>query len=357
MKTNLELYRGCLEEYKKICDKKYDTEETYTLSSTLLRLLELQAFSVIKDEYPELNKYLFCNVKIDMDHIINCGGCSSDYFAYDFVITTIESMSACDKFNVENNKNIILDGKTYFIKNNKTIEVSHNSFIKVSPDVFIKNAVLLTKEEVEKEIENVFKSKKEELIPFSEYRNTKDFALLFNYGDNDFGGVIEDCAKEFCNRYNYQLDTIDCTYHDKEVYGKEFYDSLIDSQIKDLTKFENVDFIKEFFKTFLFSFDLMDNMGGYNRIHFQTFKDALENTQKTIEYLKLDEDYEVFNLDDTKDTFKRFVVGTKEDILKELEKRGHKDEESERPREFPVWNNGETLICYMKNGCLTYIIR
>ena len=101
----------------------------------------------------------------------------------------------------------------------------------------------------------------------------------------------------------------------------------------------------------------MDNMGGYNRIHFQTFKDALENTQKTIEYLKLDEDYEVFNLDDTKDTFKRFVVGTKEDILKELEKRGHKDEESERPREFPVWNNGETLICYMKNGCLTYIIR
>jgi hypothetical protein len=101
----------------------------------------------------------------------------------------------------------------------------------------------------------------------------------------------------------------------------------------------------------------MGNIGGYNRIHFQTFKDALENTRKTIEYLNLDEDYEVINLDDTKNTFKRFVVGTKEDILKELEKRGHKDEESERPREFPVWNNGETLICYMKNGYLIYIIR
>ena len=314
MKTSLELYRDCSKEYNKLCDKKYITEETYARSSTLLRLLELQAFSVIKDEYPELNKYLFCNVKIDMDHIISYGGCSSNDFGYDFVIITIESMNACDKFNAENNKNIILDGKTYFIKNNKTVEVSYNSFIKVSPDVFIKNAILLTKEEVEKEIENVFKSEKE-LIPFSEYRNTKDFALLFNYGDNDFGGVIEECAKEFCDRYNYHLDTIDFTYHDKEIYSREFYDSLIDFQIKDLTVFENVDFIKEFFKTFLFSFDLMGNIGGYNRIHFRTFKDALENTKKTIEYLKLDEDYEVFNLDDTKDTFKHFVVGTKEDIL------------------------------------------
>lgn len=355
MKTSLELYRDSLKEYNKFCNKKYITEETYGPSSTLLRLLELQAISVIKDEYPELNKYPFCNVKIDMNHIISYGGCSSDDFSYDFVITKIESMNACDKFNVENNKNIILYGNTFFIKNKKTIEVSYNSFIKVSPDVFIKNAVILLNEEVEKEIENVFKLE-EESIPFSEYRNTKDFALLFNYGDNDFGGIIEECAKEFCDRYNYHLDGIDYTYHDKEVYGRN-YDSLIDFQIKDLTEFENVDFIKEFFKTFLFSFDLMGNIGGYNRIHFQTFKDALENTQKTIEYLKLDEDYEVINLDGTKNTFKRFVVGTKEDILKELEKRGHKDEESDRPREFPVWNNGETLICYMKNGYLIYIIR
>lgn len=61
MKTSLELYRDSLKEYNKLCDKKYNTEET---SSTLLRLLEIQAISVIKDEYPELNKYFFVMLKL-----------------------------------------------------------------------------------------------------------------------------------------------------------------------------------------------------------------------------------------------------------------------------------------------------
>ena len=36
---------------------------------------------------------------------------------------------------------------------------------------------------------------------------------------------------------------------------------------------------------------------------------------------------------------------------------GHEDGQTESPRDFPVWCNGEVIILYMKDGCLTYLTR
>ena len=50
--------------------------------------------------------------------------------------------------------------------------------------------------------------------PISEYTKNKDFAFFFDFGDNDFGGYIENAAKEFCKEYNQLVRNIDLYQRD-----------------------------------------------------------------------------------------------------------------------------------------------
>ena len=80
--------------------------------------------------------------------------------------------------------------------------------------------------------------------PVTDYVLSKDFAFIFDYGDNDFGIPIEQAAKEYCKEYNNLLRQI-------EVYssisdGDD--DLMAESYKKDLEFMEDPNTVRQLMK-------------------------------------------------------------------------------------------------------------
>lgn len=196
-----------------------------------------------------------------------------------------------------------------------------------------------------------YKPTDKELI--SEYHSKKDFAIMFNFSDNDFGGHLEKAAQFYCDRYNKILAQID-------LYEKHS-EGMFKSYIKDIELLEKEETIKEILKMGVASYSFERDATDFREIN------DFEKSQQEVNHLI--NEYLPFNKEKTKwekdengkyfesGTIPMLVVGTRSDIEKALVNYGHKDGETDSPRDFPVWCNGEVIILYMKDGYLTYLTR
>ena len=184
---------------------------------------------------------------------------------------------------------------------------------------------------------------------FSDYHKNVDFAVLFDFSDNDFGLAMEAGAKLFCDEFNGLLRQID-------MYNDHAYmrDSYIKS-FEDICKVEN---IKEIMKCGF----MAQRMQNYAEVHCGRMPEAiaaLENIKRDLDYIPWDKDMSRWEKvgDEYVETekFSRFITGTNAEIAEALKRYGNPFEN--QTHEFPVWCNGEVIILYMKNGYLTYLIR
>ena len=184
---------------------------------------------------------------------------------------------------------------------------------------------------------------------FSDFHKAVDFAVIFDFGDNDFGLSIEAGAKAYCDEFNSKLRQIDM-YDDHEWSRNHYIE-----EFNELIKPEN---IKEIMKCgFLAS--QMRHSAEVICGRMPNADKALESLKSDLEYIRWDDDRTKWEKVDEEyvqsKPFPRFITGTNAEIAEALKSHGTPDEVL--TREFPVWCNGEVVILYMKNGYLTYTIR
>lgn len=185
---------------------------------------------------------------------------------------------------------------------------------------------------------------------FSDYHKNVDFAVLFNFDDNDFGFAMEAGAKLYCDEFNGLLRQIDL-YNDhafmRDGYIKRF---------EEICKIEN---IKEIMKCGFLAERMKDyaEVGSGGKI--LNADDALDNVRSDMNYIPWHGKRNKWDITENEykvvDVFPRFITGTTEEIAEALKDYGHPDENP--TRKFPVWCNGEVVILYMKDGYLTYLTR
>ena len=184
---------------------------------------------------------------------------------------------------------------------------------------------------------------------FSEFHKNVDFAVLFDFSDNDFGLAIEAGAKAFCDEFNSILRQIDM-YNDHE-YSRNSY-------IKDFNEIIKTENIKEIMKCGFMAARMRDSAEVICR-RMPNSTSALESIKHDLDYIPWDKDMSRWEEigDDYVETekFPRLITGTNAEIAEALKKHGDPFEDQTRP--FPVWCNGEVVILYMKNGYLTYLTR
>ena len=183
---------------------------------------------------------------------------------------------------------------------------------------------------------------------FSDYHKNIDFAVLFDFSDNDFGLAMEAGAKLFCDEFNGLLRQID-------MYNDHAF--MRDSYIKRFEEICKVENIREIMKCGF----LAERMKDYADTTFRmpNADDSIDEVRSDMNYIPWGGDrnkYEYVNGEyKLVDKLPRFIIGTNKEIAEALEKYGHPDENPTRP--FPVWCNGEVIILYMRDGYLKYVIR
>jgi hypothetical protein len=192
-------------------------------------------------------------------------------------------------------------------------------------------------------------------ISFSDFRKNVDFAVFFDYSDNDFSSSIEAAAQAYCDEFNRVLGQIDM-YDD--VGDKPILNNFMNIEnYKELCKVET---IKEIMKCGF----MADRMLGHSNttIYFGNipkYESAVKKAKEDVRYIPWDGERSMFKKVDGKyvesEKFDRFVAGTRAEIESILKKYG--EPEKGWNDDFPVWCNAEVVILYMKNGYLTYVVR
>lgn len=189
-------------------------------------------------------------------------------------------------------------------------------------------------------------------ISFSDFRKNVDFAVFFDYSDNDFSTSIEAAAKNYCDEFNRILGQID-------MY-KDASEPMLNSYIKDYQELCKVENIKEIMKCG-FMADCMLNFSNTSVYcgNVPNYESAVQKSKADVLYIPWDGERSMWKKvgNEYVETEKidRFVAGTRAEIESILKKYG--EPEKGWDDDFPVWCNAEVVILYMKNGYLTYIIR
>ena len=189
-------------------------------------------------------------------------------------------------------------------------------------------------------------------ISFSDFRKNVDFAVFFDYSDNDFSSSIEAAAQAYCDEFNRILGHID-TY-------KDACETTLNSYIKDYQELCKVETIKEIMKCGF----MADRMSSFSNTavycgKVPNYESAVQHSKENVLYIPWDEKRpmweKVGNEYVKSEEIDRFVAGTREEIESILKKYG--EPEAGWDDDFPVWCNAEVVILYMKNGYLTYVVR
>ena len=189
-------------------------------------------------------------------------------------------------------------------------------------------------------------------ISFSDFRKNVDFAVFFDYSDNDFSTSIEAAAQAYCDEFNRILGHID-TYQDA-------CESILNSYIKDYQELCKVETIKEIMKCGF----MADRMSCFSNTavycgKVPNYESAVQESKANVLYIPWDGERSMWEKvgNEYVETEKidRFVAGTRAEIESILKKYGEPEEGWDD--DFPVWCNAEVVILYMKNGYLTYVVR
>ena len=189
-------------------------------------------------------------------------------------------------------------------------------------------------------------------ISFSDFRKNVDFAVFFDYSDNDFSGSIEAAAQAYCDEFNRILGQIDM-YQDAS-------ESMLSSYIKDYQELCKVETIKEIMKCGF----MADRMSSFSNTavycgKVPNYESAVQESKANVLYIPWDGKRPMWKKVGDEyvksEEFDRFVAGTRAEIESILKKYG--EPEAGWDDDFPVWCNAEVVILYMKNGYLTYVVR
>ena len=185
--------------------------------------------------------------------------------------------------------------------------------------------------------------------PVTDYVLSKDFAFIFDYGDNDFGIPIEQAAKEYCKEYNNLLRQI-------EVYssisdGDD--DLMAESYKKDLEFMEDPNTVRQLMKA-AFIGAYMTN--AIDRCWFCSNKpfNAMERLNKAQ---NLANNYFNFETNASYTDRVNWKFGTWDEVskfgLEEYKGQQGEDDLKKANGDFTkYWLNGEVLIVRMVDGKL-----
>ena len=189
--------------------------------------------------------------------------------------------------------------------------------------------------------------------PVTDYVLSKDFAFIFDYGDNDFGIPIEQAAKEYCKEYNNLLRQIELYSSISDGDG----DLMVESYKKDLEFMEDPNTVRQLMKA-AFIGAYMTNAIDRCWICSNKPFNAIERLNKA-QYLannyfnfETNAKYDVDNTDRV-----NWKFGTWDEVSKfGLEKyKGQQGEDGLKKANgdfTKYWLNGEVLIVRMVDGKL-----
>lgn len=199
-------------------------------------------------------------------------------------------------------------------------------------------------------------------LELSDYVKNKDFCVLFDFGDNDFGGYMAEAAENFCNHYNMILDNINCyskieieTANKFKEEGKPYTASMTASYIKDLEQIENQSNIIELMKSLFMSSYLKDCLDMLRCNSNASNNNYLKETKDTIDYLRFDP--VIIDEDSGKVNWK---VGTWNEVCEyglEMYKYMQDDDVVEMRDFTKYWLNGEVLVLRVVDGRMVYMVK
>ncbi len=164
--------------------------------------------------------------------------------------------------------------------------------------------------------------------------NNVDFALVFTFGDNDFGGFFEECAKI------YENNCWDC-FNRLNIYSSlEQGQLMVDSCLKEIKEMQSKSFLQTFFKTTFLGAYLKQRFDYYDCFTEMTYEKSLEKGKY------LTEEYMPFNNDDN------WFIGTCAEVDTYLKE----NYENTFNGNTTIWDNGETLVFKIQNGVIDYKI-
>lgn len=182
--------------------------------------------------------------------------------------------------------------------------------------------------------------------PVNNYALSKDFAFMFDFGDNDYRTYIERAAQEYCKEYNGLLNRIEMDY------------VIADSYKKDIEFMENPDNVREIMKA-AFIGEYMS--GSVDRCWLGEKTETFNAAERLITVQDLANNYFNFksNTDRYSDNTERvdWKFGTWDEVSKfglEEFKGQQSDTDIKRANgDFTkYWLNGEVLIVRMVDGRL-----
>lgn len=182
--------------------------------------------------------------------------------------------------------------------------------------------------------------------PVNDYALSKDFAFMFDFGDNDYRTYIERAAQEYCKEYNSLLDRVEMEYDFANLYKK------------DIEFMENPDNVREIMKA-AFIGEYMT--GSVDRCWLGEKTETFNAAERLITVQALANNYFNFksNTDRYSDNTERvdWKFGTWDEVSKfglEEFKGQQSDTDIKRANgDFTkYWLNGEVLIVRMVNGRL-----
>ena len=182
--------------------------------------------------------------------------------------------------------------------------------------------------------------------PVNNYALSKDFAFIFDFGDNDYRTYIERAAQEYCKEYNSLLDRVEMEYDFANLYNK------------DIEFMENPDNVREIMKA-AFIGEFMT--GSVDRCWLGEKTDNFNAAERLITVQDLANNYFNFksNTDRYSDNTERvdWKFGTWDEVskfgLEEFKgQQSKKDIERANGDLTKYWLNGEVLIVRMIDGML-----
>ena len=188
--------------------------------------------------------------------------------------------------------------------------------------------------------------------PVTDYVLSKDFAFIFDYGDNDFGIPIEQAAKEYCKEYNNLLRQIELYSSDGDG------DLMVESYKKDLEFMEDPNTVRQLMKV---AFIGAYMTGSIDRCWVCSNKpfNAMERLNKAQylanNYFNFETNAIHYDIDNTDRV--KWKFGTWDEVskfgLEEYKGQQGEDNLKEANGDFTkYWLNGEVLIVRMVDGKL-----
>lgn len=189
--------------------------------------------------------------------------------------------------------------------------------------------------------------------PVTDYVLSKDFAFIFDYGDNDFGIPIEQAAKEYCKEYNNLLRQIELYSSISDGDG----DMMVESYKKDLEFMEDPNTVRQLMKAaFIGAYmtNAIDRCWVCSNKPFNAMErlNKAQNLANNYFNFETNAKYGVDNTDRV-----NWKIGTWDEVskfgLEEYKGQQGEDDLKKANGDFTkYWLNGEVLIVRMVDGKL-----